>query len=717
MQPPRMFNKILTQGLSRGVIVLDRACRVLDWNYWMEKHSGIRTDKIIEQNLLEQYPDIQKRGKASYIRKCIEKKIPYLLSPLIHHYLIPIDVVRQDRHVRMFQNVKIYPLPEEEDDAAAMILIRDMTDAILHEKEIRRLSLLLEGIRDINKLMVRAESEAELIQSICEVLVEKIGYGFSWIGLTGDEGDSENHGRGAVPLPLTLRASATKTGHDPAKLKARWGDAEFRQGMLGRAIRTGNAEIFDWCEDVSVSETRWQRVCCRCACSLPLKTDEHLIGALDIHCGQDILSSEEIKLLREVADDISFTIDALRDKARHRQARKEMRRIRQQHQARKMEAIGILAGGIAHDFNNLLTIIMGNIELAQYIIPPGDEADETLSAALSACGRASELTQKFLTLSKGGAPIMTKGSLGELIREMIPGRFTGTDIRCELSVPDDLWNAEFDTAQMGQVFDHIIANACEAMPRGGDIRILAENTVIGPTSEAPEVLLQEGRYVRLRFQDQGTGIAKEHLHSIFDPYFSTKEWGNQKGMGLGLTIVYSIIRNHDGGVRVKSAPSKGTCVHVWLPASETDMEERPHKHKENIPRATRPRILVMDDEDMILKLIRHMLKSLGYEVESVRNGPEVLARYEEALNSDRPFDAVILDLIFRGGMGGLEIMTQLKAIDPEVRAIVSSGYSDDPVMSNYEQYGFCDVLPKPYQKAELNEALKGIGLKMSDVKH
>jgi signal transduction histidine kinase len=558
------FPKILTDGLALGVIVLDGDYRILRWNRWMEKHSGIKKREIIGQNILERYPDISERHKDRYITACLENKKPALLSPLIHHYLIPLNIVKAEKEIQMYQNVRIYPLPDENGVSKAVIIIHDLTEMILFEKEISRLTRLLKGIRDINKLIVAAGSEDELMSAACNILVTHMDYGFSWIGLLTED------------ISEIRSACCKGAGHDPACLKNKWGTAEYRQGIVGSAIRTGTVQKTQWALSSSKAEQKHnaENICCPFACSLPLKIDGQIIGALDIHSGQEeIFYGEEVNLLEEVASDISFALKTLRDSQKKRKAEEElrdsqekMRLLKELEQCRRMESIGILAGGIAHDFNNLLTVILGNIQLAQMM---KENTDKILSRAEASCVRAKNLTQQFLTLSQSKPVSLKICASGEFIREAANFALRYPNICCEFFIPDDLWSVPLDEPQMKHALSHLIANACDAMSKGGTVRIRAENFIAGTENSAPDFLFPKGRYLMISIQDEGVGIPEQDIHRVFDPYFSTKEMGTQKGMGLGLTITYSIIKKHGGYIRVTSEPNKGTAVCIYLPVSES----------------------------------------------------------------------------------------------------------------------------------------------------
>ena len=375
--------------------------------------------------------------------------------------------------------------------------------------------------------------------------------------------------------------------------------------------------------------------------------------------------------------------------------------------AKKLESIGVLAGGIAHDYNNLLSVIMGNIELAKDNVKLDFGVSEFLKEAEEASLRAQQLTKQLITFSKGGAPVKKVYSIGDLVKETTNLHLLGSNVKSELIFPDDLWIVEFDEGQMKHAVKNIIDNAVESMPNGGTIDVRAENFNITPEQN---LLLLEGKYIKLSIQDHGVGIPEEHLSMIFDPYFSTKEMGTQKGMGLGLATTYSIIKKHDGHINAESEVGVGTTFTVYLPVVvEETAGIKPVKVVEpEKPAVSTGRILVMDDEEAIRRLSKQMLSRLSYEPELAKDGAEAIKLYKRAMDSGKPFDTVILDLTIKGGIGGKEVIKQLMKIDPGIKAIVSSGYSNDPVMANFRAYGFIGALPKPYTKKDLDDMLNQV---------
>ncbi len=368
--------------------------------------------------------------------------------------------------------------------------------------------------------------------------------------------------------------------------------------------------------------------------------------------------------------------------------------------AQKLESIGILAGGIAHDFNNLLTAISGNLALARLELDRQGSTLPYLEQAQRALSRATSLTHQLLTFSKGGAPVKKTIDLSGLLRESCDFALRGSNVRCDFELPPDLWPAEVDGGQINQVVSNLVINAMQAMPAGGRIRIRARNVQAEP-GELP--MLEPGRYLELRFEDEGADIAPENRSRVFDPYFTTKPGGS----GLGLATAYSIIRKHGGVIELESEPGNGSTFRVYLPAAEGPPRAEAVGAELDHPSRS-ARVLVMDDEEMIRKLAGTIIRQAGFEVELAGDGAEAVARFRRAAEAGRPFDAVILDLTVPGGMGGKDAIRQLRRIEPDVRAIVSSGYSEDPVLSRYREHGFRGVVVKPYTIQELRETLRRV---------
>jgi signal transduction histidine kinase/ActR/RegA family two-component response regulator len=362
---------------------------------------------------------------------------------------------------------------------------------------------------------------------------------------------------------------------------------------------------------------------------------------------------------------------------------------------RKLESLGVLAGGIAHDFNNFLAIINGNIDLVKARLDVGSPAQGFLDQIAAACQRAALLASQLLTFAKGGAPIRRVVPVAKLVVDAVHLARAGTPTSITVQIAEDLGFAEVDPGQISQVLHNILLNARQTMPEGGIIEVRAENIMFPSSSDA-------GPRVRISIRDYGCGIPADVLHRIFDPYFTTKPGGS----GLGLATAYAIVAKHGGHIGVESKLGEGTVFTIDLPACQ-ESPAPPAPVVTNLETGTE-RVLVMDDNEAVRKVFEGVLNTLGYEVQTARDGAEAIAVYEQAKVAGKRFDAVLLDLTVSGGMGGVEAAAKLKEMDPSSKLIVSSGYSDAPVMSDFAKYGFDAVITKPSTLAEISAAFRRV---------
>jgi len=381
-----------------------------------------------------------------------------------------------------------------------------------------------------------------------------------------------------------------------------------------------------------------------------------------------------------------------------RETEKNSRKLQAQlNQIQKLESLGVLAGGIGHDFNNLLSAIIGNIDLARLNIPPDSEPYRLLEEAENASLRARNLTQQLLTFSRGGEPARKIFTLTETVRDSADFILRGSNTRCEYDFQKDLPPIEADPGQIGQVIQNLIINSSHAMPNGGVIKIQGREFIKDSSHILP---IRNGKYIRLTIKDQGSGIPSEHLGRLFDPYFTTKI----DGSGLGLAVAHSIISRHQGHINVESKAGVGTTFTIYLPTTDKKPVSN-QGHTTVADPVTKARILVMDDEELLLNIITDMLTHLGHEVITAGNGEDVIKIYRDCLACDNPIDLFILDLTIPGCLGGRETGKKIHEINPDVKVIIASGYSTDPVLANYQQYGFCDAIIKPFKLSDLSSAI------------
>jgi PAS domain S-box-containing protein len=409
--------------------------------------------------------------------------------------------------------------------------------------------------------------------------------------------------------------------------------------------------------------------------------------------GQEFKISDSASPIRDEKSEIIGGVLVFRDVTIREQMQDEVLKLR------KLESVGRLAGGIAHDFNNLLTGIMGNIEISTFQLAPEQKNIlGNLTKALNASRRAADLTQKLLTFAKGGEPIKAAAAIGEIIKDSAEFPLLGSKTSLSLSLPENLWGAEVDAGQISQVIQNLVINSVQAMPAGGTIFISCRN-IKANSPELTGLPLKPGPYIKISVRDQGCGIDSELHEKIFDPFFTTKS----EGSGLGLSVIHSIIKKHNGYIGVQSQPDIFTEFNIFLPALGIISEKPLKTIVRTEPATVAGRILIMDDEELVREILAEILTTVGYEVVAVSDGQQALDIYQQ-----QKFAAVIMDLTIPGGMGGQETIEFLKDFDPQVKAIVSSGYANDPIIAEYEKYGFCGFLNKPYIVEDLLKLLKRV---------
>jgi PAS domain S-box-containing protein len=411
--------------------------------------------------------------------------------------------------------------------------------------------------------------------------------------------------------------------------------------------------------------------------------------------------------IRNQIGEILGVVIVFRDITQELHMKQELNRIG------KLETVGVLAGGIAHDFNNILAAILGNIELSILDNNLSPKSRGFLDGAINACLRARGLTQQLLTFARGGNPVLEVFSLGKIIRETAEFVIHGSKTVCKFDIPENLWLVEIDPGQISQVFQNLIINGIQAMPEGGAISISCRN-LEGLNENIPG-LANEARYVQVLVADDGPGIPAENVEKVFDPFFSTKEKGN----GLGLAICHSIICKHGGHIAItKNSPEHGVEFRILLPVSENHYECEENQtgkdEGQSLREANRLKIMIMDDEEMVRITAKSILENSGHQVELAKDGSEAIGIYREKFDDNEPFDLLIMDLTVPGGMGGKEAIKEILNIHPEAKAVVASGYSEDPVMSDYRQYGFIAALAKPFGMKKLNDLIESLSFTVKD---
>ena len=390
---------------------------------------------------------------------------------------------------------------------------------------------------------------------------------------------------------------------------------------------------------------------------------------------------------RFVAEEAGRVVAIVREITSQRRSEENLARIE------KLEALGMLAGGIAHDFNNLVAGAFGHVEMArEYIIEDKvTSAVDCLAEAAGTFNRARELTRQLLTFSKGGAPQKKPGNLAAFVRRTVERALAGSNMQPEITEGEQSPSVAFDENQIAQVLDNLVVNARHAMPLGGTLKVSVDVVHVNVGTALP---LSIGSYSRISIEDAGVGIPLENMPKLFDPFFTTKSGGT----GLGLASSFSIVKRHGGHLDVESELGRGTTCHVYLP-HDADTLTEPRNVTSNRP-MRQGRILVMDDEDTVRRVTCSLLMRLGYEVVPAADGGEAIEIYRRTITSGNRFAFVILDLTVPGGLGGRETLESIHEMDPNVIAIATTGYSNDPILANPEAYGFRAGLAKPYSRQE-----------------
>ncbi len=433
------------------------------------------------------------------------------------------------------------------------------------------------------------------------------------------------------------------------------------------------------------------------------KGEKNVLRNIIIDCtgseGQTVMMEFTVIAVRNDAGDILYFECIGRDITVRRFMEAELAK------AQKLESIGLLAGGIAHDFNNIMTAVFGSLALAKMEAIPGSSLYTRLVSAEEHCMRAKTLTRKLLTYSRGGSPQRKTASIANVIRDAVNISLSGKNIDCRFELPEGLWSAQIDESQMHQVVHSLVTNAAEAMPQGGTIEIGAQNVNLTADQIQP---LKAGHYIKWFVRDRGVGISQEHMKKLFDPYFTTKQMGSVKGMGLGLAICYSIVKSHEGMMVVDSTPGSGTTFTVYIPASNGEKNDKKPAAAKEAEVAPKRNVLLVDDEQILLDVTGSMLQHIGYNVVTAKNHGDAMEHYQRAKEEGNPFSLIIMDLTMRGDEGGEIAIGRWKNAHPEVKAVISSGYMNDPVIEEYWKYGFVGAMVKPYSLTELKSSLEKI---------
>ena len=660
LRSEKELSESLIRSSPNGILAMDEGWRYTIWNPAMEQISGYPKERCLGRVAFEVFPFLEKGGLRGLMTTALRGE-----SVVAHDQLY----IEPGTGREVYFDAYYSPLRGPHGEIAGVLgIVPDVTERKRAEEALRQARDELETRVDERTAALKQEV-AERRKVEAQVRVEKEL--------------SESLIRSSPNGILAYDRECRYTIWNPVM-------EEMSSVSEAEALGNGIFDLFPFLKETGVDRYIYAALAGETVTlrDSPYKTPR---------TGKEGFFEAHYSPLHSASKEIIGGLGILRDITESKQLEKE--RIR----ASKLESLSLLAGGLAHDFNNQLTGILGHIALANLALRRRGETEgelpRQLGAAEEACVQASHITQQLLTFAKGGTPVKETASLTELIRQSADFTARGSRARCEFDLARDLAPVEVDPGQISQVINNVILNACQAMPEGGTIRVFAENVTV---DEVVSPALTAGEFVRMSFVDQGIGMPVSILEKIFDPYFTTK----QQGTGLGLATAYSIVKNHKGRIIAESEVGVGSTFRIYLPRSEAPAEQKNADDWEFF--SGDAKILVMDDDPTIRNVLTSLLKDRGFRPLAVADGSEAIEAFVEAYQGEESFAAVVLDLTIAGGLGGRETLERLRETDPGVRAIVASGYSNDPVLAEYEVYGFAARLTKPFRPEELFQALREV---------
>jgi len=559
------------------------------------------------------------------------------------------------------------------------------------DERVKHMNAVLRAICTVSKLITREKDRDRLLKGVCKHLIETRGCHSAWIALldkTGALVRTDEAGLGRDFLPMIDRLKRGELS-DCAKRAIRQSDVVVTKDLLPACADCPLSALYDGRGTITVR----------------LEYDEKIYGLLSVSIPRDFVTDEEERaLFAEIAADLAFGLHNIELEQERKRAEEEKKKLESQLKyAKRFKALGTLAGGIAHNFNNLLMAIQGNASLMLLDTDPAHCHYERLKNIEKSVRSGAKLTSHLLGYARKGKYEVKTVNVNRLVKETSDAfATTKKDIRVCQQLAKDLYGIKADQGQIEQVLLNLYMNAADAMPGGGDLFLKTMNVTNKDMKNKPYEV-QPGNYVLLTVTDTGTGMDKETMEHISDPFFTTK--GMSKSTGLGLASAYGIIEAHGGYIDVYSEKGHGTIFEIYLPASEKEVKEE----KETATQILKGKetVLLVDDEDVIIDVCQEILKALGYTVLVARSGKEAIEIVSKAHNLSPAPDIVILDMIMPD-MGGGETYYRMKEINRDIKVLLSSGYSVDAQATEILNRGCDGFIQKPFKIKDLSQKIREI---------
>jgi PAS domain S-box-containing protein len=602
-----------------------------------------------------------------------------------------VSVRRRDGGIR--ETLGSFQRLDVDGEPVFLATLEDVTERNKAQRLVAQLNRLYAMLSHTNEMIMRAQRAEAMLEAACRIAVEQGGLTMAWIGLVDEA---------AHQLVPVASAGAVDGYLDRVRIDV--ADPVRSAGPTGQCLRTGaHVTCSDIARDPVMEPWRDEalRRGYRSSGAFPLKVDGAVVGAFTLYASElgALNEPHELALLDQLAMDIGFALEVDRRRTERRQVDEALRESESQlRQAQKLEAIGVLAGGIAHDFNNILLVILSYAELAMRRLPPDDPICEDLHEIDVAGHRAAELTRQLLAFSRQQVMQPRRVELNEIVEGTtnMLRRLIGEDVQLVTIRSVEPAPLFVDPGQIEQVLMNLAVNARDAMPRGGTVTVRVDCAVLGG-AEAARLGVEPGPHVVLSFSDTGHGMDKATQARIFEPFFTTKPVG--RGTGLGLSMVFGIIRQSAGAIAVESTPGKGTTFRIWLPLADgSAVALAPPARAVEGPAVERGTILLVEDDEPVRRIVHTLLARHGYDVIEASSPGDALILFE--LNVGK-IDLVLTDVVMPL-MSGDELARRLARLRPSVRVLFMSGYPGRP----REPPGAVGFVDKPFASEELLAAVR-----------